>query len=66
MEDASVRLDTSSKERLINFPLIDDHLEPHSLDLNNFSLKISHYENLDLLNPNKELLKVEDKTLLIT
>tara|TARA_Y100001936_G_scaffold211169_1_gene218474 strand:- start:251 stop:1123 length:873 start_codon:yes stop_codon:yes gene_type:complete len=64
IEDASVRLDTSSKERLINFPLIDDHLELHSLDLNNFSLKISHYENLDLLNPNKELLKaVEDKTL---
>ena len=65
LENNSIRLDKSSKDRLIKYPLIMDNLELHSLDLNHFSLKINHYENIDLVNPaSPELLKaINERTI---
>jgi len=65
LENNSIRLDKSSKERLIKYPLIMDNLELHSLDLNHFSLKINHYENIDLVNPAspEQLKAINERTL---
>ena len=65
LENNSIRLDKSSKERLIKYPLPMDNLELHSLNLNDFTLKINHYDNIDLVNPvPPELLKaINERTI---
>ena len=42
-----------------------DNLELHSLDLNHFSLKINHYENINLVNPTspEQLKAINERTI---
>ena len=57
-EDSGIYIDKSSTEKNVKFPIPLESLEFASLNLTNFKLKISRYNNINLRsNPSDELLE---------